>query len=392
MARWASEVVVDKSLQGKVLTRPMKLYSICIPAFVLLPICTSQVADSTSTPPPAMSTPAEATEVSPFTAVGDTTKPDSPNSVYYDFGNLSLARTEPIKHVFKLHNNTDAAVTIARVQAACGCTTALPDNGVPGDYKPVDPGKDLTINISIDPGHLYAGAIDKMVWVYLPSQNAPAFTLHVTGTMTAAASFVPAVLNLGTVQAGKSSTQKLTVTMDTSAYGANPPDPISTNTDLKIIRAATAPSTAASSNQVVRNYDVTLSPKAHIGPLQGTIAMPQPNNPGHPGVGPSVFVTGTVVGELSAAPMSVAFGAVNVGKTFTQDIVLTGTTAKALHGLKVKCGSKNLSGAVKSVKAQSAVLEVTFLPAATGSMQSDVTVTTKSGQQLDLPVWAWVNQ
>jgi len=370
----------------------MKIYSICIPAFVLIPMCTSQVADSTTplTPPaPQVSIPAGP---SPFTAVGDTTKPDAPNSVYYDFGNLSLARTEPIKHVFKLHNNSDAAVTIARVQAACGCTTALPDNGVPGDYKPVDPGKDLTLNISIDPGHLYAGAIDKMVWVYLPNENAPAFTLHMTGTMTAAANFEPALLNLGTVQAGKSLTQKLTVTMDTSAYGDNPPDPVSTNTDLKIVRAAAPASPAPLANQVVRNYDVTLSPKAHIGPLQGTIAMPQPNNPGHPGVGPSVFVTGTVVGELSAAPMSVAFGAVNLGKTFTQDIVLTGTTPKALSGLTVKCDSKNLTGAVKSVKSQSAVLEVTFHPAATGSMQSNVTVTTKSGQRLDLPVWAWVNQ
>ena len=377
----------------------MKIYTCCISAIVLLPMCTTQVADSTAAPTPSASLPtvsipdvAPTTGVHSFAAVGDTVKPDVLDSVYYDFGTLSLARTEPIKHVFKQHNTTDAAITIARVQAACGCTTALPDNGVPGDYKPVEPGKDLTLNISIDPGHLYAGAIDKMVWVYLPNQNNPAFTMHMVGTMTAAASFSPAVINLGTVQAGKASTQKLTVTMDTGAYGANPPDPLSTNADIKIVRENSPVQTAALDNQVVRTYDVTLSPKAHIGALQGTIAMPQPNNPTHPGVGPSVFITGTVVGELSAAPMSVAFGAVNMGKTFTQDIVLTGTSTKALHGLTVKCGDKTLSGAVKNVQAQSAVLEVKFQPATTGSMQSDVTVITKSGEQLDLPVWAWVNQ
>ena len=231
-----------------------------------------------------------------------------------------------------------------------------------------------------------------MVWVYLPDQNAPASTLHMSGKMTAAASCVPAGLNLQTVQAGKPVVEKLTVTMDTNAYGTNPPDPISTNSDLSIRRVGDGTPPPGLANQIVRIYDVTLSPHAHIGALQGTIAMPQPNNPTRGGVGPSVFVTGTVIGDVSAAPMSVAFGAVNMGKTFTQQIVLTGTSAKALHGLKVKCGNNMLSGSVKNIKASSALLEVTFQPKTTGSMQSDVTVTTKSGQQLDLPVWAWVNQ
>ena len=120
-------------------------------------MCTSQVADTTAaTPPPSTPMTSTATasgpDVHPFTAVGDITKPDMPDNVFYDFGTLSLARTEPIKHTFTLHNGTDAPIKVARVQAACGCTT-IGNNGVPGDYKPVEPGKDLTLDISVDPGH-----------------------------------------------------------------------------------------------------------------------------------------------------------------------------------------------------------------------------------------------
>lgn len=360
-----------------------------------MPMCTSQVADTGATPPATAqaqvgTTPSATPEVHPFTAVGDVTKAETPNSVFYDFGTLSLARTQPITHSFTLHNDTGAPIDIARIQAACGCTTATTDNGVPGNYKPVEPGKDLTLNVAIDPGHLYAGNIDKMVWVYVPNQSVPAFTMHITGTMNPVATFAPAVLNFQTIQDGTATTQKLTVSMDAGAYGQNPPDPISTNEDLTVVRD-NVPETVSATNQIVRVYDITVSKHAHIGALQGTIGMPRPNDPGHPGIGPSVFVTGTVMGDVSAAPNSVAFGAVTMGKTFTQQVVLTGISPKAVQGLKVKCGDKTLSGTIKNIQAQSAVLQVSFVPATIGSMQSQVSIITKSGQQLDLPVWAWVN-
>lgn len=379
----------------------MKSYTCCIAAIVLLPMCTSSdpatpgatPADGQSTATaqsPSAADPAQNLAQHPFETVGDAVKPDTPNAAFYDFGTLSLARTQPIQHDFKLHNDASYPILISRIQAACGCTTPTsPDIGIPGNYKPVEPGQDFTVKVAVDPGHLYAGTIDKMVWVYVTGQSNPAFTLHMVGTMTAAATFEPPVLNFGSVQAGAGATRKLTVTMDTSAYGQNPPDPISTNPDVRIKRDGSDP---ASGTQVTRTYDVILSPSAHIGGLQATIAMPQAGSTEAQGVGPSVFVTGNVTGELTAAPQSVAFGAVMKGKSVTQQIVLTGATAGAVEGLKIKCGDKELTGSIKNVQTKSAVLEVTFDPATAGAMQSKVTLITKNGQQLDLPVWAWVNQ
>jgi hypothetical protein len=375
----------------------MKSYPCCIAAFVLMPLCTPSTTSTATATPIASTASAETpaatptTPPSPLTSVGDTVKPEAPNAVYFDFGTLSLARTEPIQHDFKLHNSGTTPVSIDRVQAACGCTTAMPDNGTPGNYKPIEPDKDVTIHVSVDPGHLYAGAIDKMVWIFVPGSSNPAVTLHMTGTMTAGATFTPTILNFNTVPAGAGATQKLTVAFDTSAYGPNPPDPISSNPDIKVARTTDAPKTAAA-NQIERTYNISLSSHAHIGPLQGTIAMPNKTDSARPGIGPSVFVTGTVAGDLSAAPQSVAFGSVTMGKSVTQQIVLTGSSPKALQGLKVRCGNKTLSGAVKDVQAKSAVLEVTFSPAAAGAMQSQVSLITRNGQELDLPVWAWVNQ
>src|ERR1700684_3633670 len=102
----------------------MKTYTCCIAAIVLLPMCStsdpsaatmstaSATSTATVTTADATTTPAPATGSNLFTSVGDTVKPEAPDAAFYEFGTLSLARTEPIHHDFTLQNASNETLDI----------------------------------------------------------------------------------------------------------------------------------------------------------------------------------------------------------------------------------------------------------------------------------------
>jgi hypothetical protein len=128
----------------------------CISKVALLlffiPICGSVQADLPGPPPGAANTsqfiaPGEDVSDSsgaplvqgPLTSVGDTTKPGVPNVVFYDFGTISIAQMQPIRHSFSLKNISAAQVYLDHIQPGCGCTTASSDLGRAGAYPPLEP-------------------------------------------------------------------------------------------------------------------------------------------------------------------------------------------------------------------------------------------------------------
>lgn len=313
------------------------------------------------------------------------------NEADYDFGTLSSGT--PIQHDFVLHNNSNSeSAVIDRIQAACGCTTALFDAGNGSTDKIVQPGADATIHVSIDPKFLSGGHQDKVVWVYVNGETTPV-TLHVTGVIVPAVSVAPSVIDFGIVQAGATPAMPLTLTIDKSAYPNGVPSPTTSSADITISLVGETPAPGAP-NSVVRTYKVAVTGTASLGMLSTTINVPNPGNSG----ATTVFVHGTVVGELTCSPSAVGFGAVTHGSTATQQVLLTGTTEQALKGLTVTCGSPDLKATIlkpapstTSGAHPSAILQVTFTPKDAGAMQSTVRVTTRKGETLELPAWAYVN-
>jgi hypothetical protein len=140
---------------------------------------------------------------------------------------------------------------------------------------------------------------------------------------------------------------------------------------------------------------VTLSPSSRLGNIDATIDIPKPGNKD----AVSVYVRGCIQGDLACQPSTVAFGSVTHGSTAMCKVCLTGVSEDVLKDLKVKCGSPDLTAkivpATSSDEAASSkpmcVLEVTYSPKSPGALEANVTVTTHSGQTLNLPALAYVN-
>lgn len=257
--------------------------------------------------------------------------PPTPGTDRYDFGIQSVAQTSPIEHTFLLRNAGAKPLTVDHIQPSCGCTTALADGAAEGTATVVNPGGQLRVHVSVDPGHLSPGQITKSVWIFLRDQSSPAATLLVTGTIRPAASFSPAVINFGQVKAGATPFQTVTVTLDPSlASAGHVPQLVSSDPAVTV-----APRPAASAGSWA--YIVSLSPKAHLGVLSGSLSLVTAAVHSTDGsLSSSVPVIGTIVGDVTASPASVAFGTVKVGKVATQQIFLSGATPTALSNLTVR--------------------------------------------------------
>ncbi|MGO8673035.1 MAG: DUF1573 domain-containing protein [Capsulimonadaceae bacterium] len=359
-------------------------------------------ASSTSSDPPICTDgPSSSASTShgphPFALVStrDTTASSEPNAATYNFHTATMDQL--IIHDFTLKNVSTYTVQIGRLQASCGCTTA--DAGTAGTqsssktFAPLAPGQTITVHVTVDAADTVDGPTDKVVSVYLAGEPEPSYDLHLVGTLVPVVSADPSYLDFGAVRCGKSPSLTFRVTNATHAYPHGVPTPTVGDPQL-ILTPAGAPVTTADGSSVTRAYTVRLSPDTSIGDFQSLINVPAPR-----GTDPlPITVRASVEGDLSCKPAAVAFGAVSPGQTATEQVTLTGVSADALAGLKVCCADPTLRACIVPAPASpaqclpptTAILKVTFSPRTNGSFASNVTVTTRSGERLDLPAWAYV--
>ena len=373
-------------------TTALTLLAAIVSACPHQPIYAAAAADSN-----AAARPADRAGTSPFQPVsgraGDTIFSDG---VVYDFGTITLDPRHPIVHDFKLRNATDKPIAIERVQPACGCTTVTPDNGAPGNYRPIAPGQALNIHVSVDPKDLPAGNIDKAIWVYLPGNARPAAVLHVRGVTVSPVIFEPQQVNFGDVKAGTKCTAHIKMLLDPKVYGAETPDLIASSPGVTVKPEG---GSASAAGKITRSYSITLSKDATLGPMRLNLYLPLENKT--PFNSPGTFVSANIIGDISASPMEIAFGTIADGQEGEQNIVLKGVTQEALKGIRVSTDDPNLHGEVTAIEAggaaegaalkSTAILCITLNSKTKGSYQSRIKLTTKSGQVLELPVWAWIN-
>lgn len=320
-----------------------------------------------------------------------------------EFGTISALLLGPITHFFTLRNSGPVSMTVTELRPACGCTSALA-RGKSTLPLVLAPGQTATVRVTLDLAGQPPGPISKTVWVYVKGQNVPAATLTMIGTLVPAARLVPVSLDFGQPDSGSSPTVPLTVTWNNAA--------LPTGSRCRLV--STNPEVSVTPVPVSGEaYRCTLSPQAHLGELEGSVQATVTLPGQQPVIVGEVPLRGGVHGDVAAAPAVVAFGTVPTGQATPQQIDLTlaraepPTVTSASPYLMARIGPVTARqperpfGAMppdatshtgsEEANAFRAKLEITLSSKApAGPLTTELTVTTKTGQRLRVPVFALI--
>ena len=322
-----------------------------------------------------------------------------PGNAVYAAGSLGPQAAGPLEHTFVLANTTDTPLTLDHLEPSCACTTASVVGGTDGMAPVViAPRQTLSVRVSVDPLQLLPGLLHKSVWVFVQGQAAPAATLEMTGALLPAVTFSPPSLSFGRIERG---------TVLTLLLKATPrPERLEQGSELRLVSpdpdiqvSAVTPDTP-----VEHSFRVRLVPHAHIGRLQGKLSLVLvPLGAAAGAAGPVVETVSwraEAEGDVSAVPSVVGFGVPAAGQAVTRKVRLSG------KGI-------GPNGQVLTISSSSPYLSAAFLPlpravdptrspnlvemelrldprVPVGPFEAHLTVTTQSGEQLILPVYAVV--
>lgn len=354
----------------------------------------------------------------------------------HDFGAVTLLDRPRIEHTFTLKNNANQPVTIERLQASCGCASALvqPDQkgtlgGADGLPKAapttLSPGQQALVRVIVDLAGLPPGPLHKPVSVFVQGSAAPAVVLEMHGTLLPNIIFAPAPVDFGRVDAGASKSRTLSVTLDARLAASGLPRLVSSNPAIHITPTLTEagaganPSGASPTNDTkndikrVQTYTLTVAPDAPIGPIMGSVqfvpttttvvssrpaAAAAAADPAVAAVlrSASALVVGQVTGDVSAEPPMLALGVALAGQASARQIVLRAASPAALKDVKVSGNDAWLTARVGESTPGSPLtrtLEVRLGGGAPpGVLHSQVRVTLGNGQRLVVPVSGYVQE
>ena len=344
----------------------------------------------------------------------------SDGSAQYDCGTVDVSQST-VSHIFVLKNNTLNPTEVDRLVPTCGCTTAVLEAGkdVNLPYR-LDAGGVVAIQVSVNVHQLHAGAFLKSLNVYLSGEDAPAAVLELMGTMIPPIDAVPSYIDFGRLPIGKSESRLLTVSVSHQLLASAAFHLASTNPDVTVTPVpdtATRPLTDASNSApwglpqtpaealTQRTYLITLKSLHKIGIVEGWLYV-TPDD-AHIDNSDYKMTTVRVIGEtdglMSADPLTVVFGTATVGNDSIQRIELTCPSENYRQHLRVvTTGSlqayfegpdrhiDNGTGNKTTVRTELVVVLKGNAPV--GNFNGSVVVTAPAGEQLVLPVSAYVVQ
>jgi hypothetical protein len=346
-----------------------------------------------------------------------------PAGAIYNFGTADRFLHPVLTHTFTLRNDGKIPVVIDHIQSSCGCTSGLlVSNGKEAVGYTLPPGKEVAIKTAIDMTKLAPGPIKKFLWVMMPGETVPSFAIRLDADIEGVLTFDPPAVEFGRLQAGNTSAQTLSVTLDKRLLDAvGGVRLVSSNPSVQVTPGSTPDSLVpgGDGHSVLRTYTITVSPKATLGVLSGTlsfvplksVAVANKSNTRAAAETAATYlgtltanVTGEVFGKVTARPGTIVFGPVTQGDTTTRRITLVGKTEAALQNLKVSSPSVWVTAKV-SVPERSKpdpnappqklppmmLLEVTLNPKTpAGALQTQLTLTTQDGEQLVLPAFGYI--
>ncbi len=114
---------------------------------------------------------------------------------------------EVIRHVFKFANKGDATLEIVRVDASCGCTTAL----LSADK--IAPGRSGEIEVKVETKDLSATELNKTISVMSNDPKQPVLTLTITGSVEPEFMLSELSIFFGNVPRGQEVSREIVVTV-----------------------------------------------------------------------------------------------------------------------------------------------------------------------------------
>jgi hypothetical protein len=257
-------------------------------------------------------------------------------STTYNVGNVF--DHEEQKFAFEFTNTGSENLVISRVQSSCGCTA--------GDLEKTEyaPGESGKIDVTFNPKGK-KGEQRRQLTVYSNDSSGRETILTVTGSVTQLVAVDPAVLSLGTVPKGQSTTKYITVTGRTPDFEVTRATP----GDLEIFKVKVlgtevveepapapiaapgqpAPEEKPKTEQLRRTtLEVTLSENARIGRIDDRITI-RTNDPRRPIVQAQVIAN--VMGDLSVTPPRISIGRPELGDTMTREFTVASRSGEAFE-------------------------------------------------------------
>jgi hypothetical protein len=329
----------------------------------------------------------------------------------YDLGSVDAFDQEIAEQDFTLRNDSSASITVVRLQSSCGCTSAFIRSA--GGAIALAPGRQLVAHVAVNLAALHPGPIRKLVEVLVQGDLMPAAVLRVEGTLESAVAFLPQVVDFGRVHSGAAPRITLTVAVN-PRVGIAPPPLESTDPGIRIraIQPAAHDSTTGSPDagrsngqahtRVAQVYEVSLAPDTPLGCVNAMLEFA--DSPGESSLAARAFsgmvvpVRAEVIGDVSARPQAVVFGAVQQAGGASMQVTLDASAAAAADRLTIRSGSPHLKFSLGPWRSQAppgrqATLTVQLAAnVPTGPFHSELRIALPNGQRLLLPVSAYVTK
>ncbi len=277
----------------------------------------------------------------------------------HNFGTVAVASKTEFK--FPVYNPFSSDMVIARVNASCGCTTAIVDTPV------IAPGASGTITARFNTG-TFKGQRGATLTVVIQKPVFSEIRLRVDGYIRQDMVFHPGSVEFGKVNQGDSVTKASKI-----LYAGR--------SDWQILDVRSNQSwlfpevkqVSRNGSQAVYELSVTLKEDAPTGFFQDEVVV-MTNDRQMPRV--PLVVSGAVESALSIAPQSIALGGLKTGEAVKQRLVVRGQTPFTIES--ITCEGWDVAFAPSSEPKTTHLIETTFTPTeqATGAQRVSVVITT----------------
>lgn len=292
----------------------------------------------------------------------------------YDFG--TVREGTRVEHNFPFSNRGQAPLEIKKVQAACGCTAAVPQSSI------VQPGSSSELYASFDTTG-FEGPKVKTIRVYTNDPNHPTALITMRGTVQTDVSVDPPRVFFGDVRRGTKQTAEVFV------LGEN-------GVSIELTQAGN-PNLAAAASDAVKNgkkgkkLQITLLDTAPVGVFRDSVALKTSS-----GSRPTVLipVTARIESELRTVPAYVSFDLMEgpLEKPVSKKIRIINNSREDIKILSVGSENSSFTADSKVVKpGKEFEVTVTAVTEAVGTIRSKIKIVTnysvESEKTISLPVY-----
>jgi hypothetical protein len=286
------------------------------------------------------------------------------NKTTHDFG--VVARGATLKYTFPIRNIYAEPLTITDVRVSCGCLTATPSK------KTINPQEETTLDITMD-ARKFSGPKSIKVYVTVGPKYISTAVLEVTANARGDVVLNPGELNFGVVMQGQQPVQ----TLDVEYAGflnfqlVQVQKPGDAPFEVSVQELYRKPPAGGQPGRVGYRLTAKLNADAPGGTFKNDLVLKTNDQQGDSLI---VTVEGNVQSALSAAPMSLNLGAVEVGATKTFKVQVSGNRPFLITA--IKCDSKEISFDLPAAAAQMHFVTMRCQPTAAGAFVRQITIVT----------------